>query len=281
MIETLSWLIRGCFSIATLLSAGCVFLAFATVRDNPTLLSQLRKLSCWSAGIALCLALLWLLVLVAEYGGEWRALEDSFYYELIASSAAADLVILRVVALSALILCVRLQLPAIAGAICALFAVFSFSRYGHALSEPQWARGFLLTVHLVIIAWWFAAVPLLLKQIRHEPAAAVALAQRFGRQAMLAVPVAILAGLVLALLVLSGFDWDFQSLYAKSLLIKLALVSAILGIGALNRHHYFPALNDNPLQATHTVHKVLLIDLGLFVCTLLLSAWLTGPAANG
>jgi len=49
----------------------------------------------------------------------------------------------------------------------------------------------------------------------------------------------------------------------------------------LNRYIFFPSLGKIPAQAKKTLVIVLSLDAALFLFTILLSAWLTGPAANG
>ena len=282
MIESLSWITRGLFSLSTLFCAGTVFLIFTTASQLPHQIVRLRRFCGYAAIVSLCLAALWWLSLVLEFGGEWNALSDPYYYELLASSAASELLLWRVVALLGLLFYARnTAAPHGVAVVFSLIAIFSFTRYGHALSDPQWLRTLLLTVHLSIIAWWFAVVPTLLTLLSQAPSSAIELADRFSRQASIAVPVALLCGLGFALLTLSSDDWDFQSLYAKTLVLKLLLVSCVLGIGALNRHYLSSHHRINPLQNKNTLQKILILDAVLFVSIILLSAWLTGPASNG
>lgn len=282
MIETLSWLTRGCYSTATLLAAGSALLAFVSANKNPLLIRSLRNRSRYIACLSLCLSVLWVVVLAAEMGGDWASATDVFYYELIRSSAAGQLLLYRTTALLGLILwSYNTRLPPWAGAFFALLAVFSFSRYGHALTEPQWLRSLLLVTHLSIIAWWFAAIPALLHQLHQGTASAMQLADRFSSQASWGVALVIVSGFAFAASQFAAHHWEFQTPYGQALLIKLGVVSIIIAIGALNRHTYFPALKAGTAQAKSTLYKILILDAILFVTTILSSAWLTGPAANG
>lgn len=281
MIEAVSWIVRGLYSTTTLLSAGFALLCFFTVADHKSTTTALRRMCAHLATISLVLSCVWIATLAAELGDEWPASLDPYYYSMIRSSPATEMVLWRSLALISLIVCsYSAVLPAWLGVASALVALFSFTLYGHSLSDPAIVRSLLLIVHLSVIAWWFAIVPTLLWLYKHRSSEAPRIGERFGSQAKCSVAIGLACGIALSGIQLASMQWQLQNSYTFALLIKLAFVSTILCIAAFN---YTRAFRDNRTGVAPSKAKivtVLRLDLTLFVAAILASAWLTGPAAN-
>ena len=281
MIETVSWIVRGLYSTTTLLSAGFALLCLFTVADDNSTTVALRRMCALFAAISLALSCVWVACLAAELGDEWLASLDPYYYSMIQSSPAIDMVLWRSLALISLIAwSYRTVLPAWLGVVSALVALFSFTRYGHSLSDPAMVRSLFLTVHLAVIAWWFAVVPTLLWLYKRRSVEARQTGEKFGMQAKYAVVVGLSCGIALSGIQLASMQWQLQNTYTIALLIKLAFVSAILCIAVFNYTRSFHKNRTGAAPSKTKIINVLRFDLALFVAAILASAWLTGPAAN-
>ena len=133
------------------------------------------------------------------------------------------------------------RLAALAGA-CLVAVSFAFS--GHAATAgPAWITVPALTLHALSAAWWVGAfAPLLLALRRLPRAEAHALLMAFSPRAVVAVTCLLSAGVALSALQLRTPAALIATDYGRLLLLKLALVALLLGLGAINRLVLTPAL---------------------------------------
>jgi copper transport protein len=129
---------------------------------------------------------------------------------------------------------------------------------GHAVTAPPQA----LTrpavfLHGVGVAFWIGALmPLVAMAWRPTPALLPVL-NRFSRVAVPLVGVLVLTGLMLAIIQLESFRALIETRYGIILSIKIALVTALLGLAALNRFRLTPALALAPLNTRPLVGSIL------------------------
>ncbi|UGY03383.1 copper resistance CopC/CopD family protein [Bradyrhizobium quebecense] len=141
----------------------------------------------------------------------------------------------------------------------------SLSVSGHAATaSPQWLTRTALFIHGVGLAFWMGALaPLAVLAWQRKDS----LLRVLGRFSMLAVPaVALIAlsGLALAVVQLESFGALIDTGYGNILLAKLALVSLLLTLAALNRLVFTPAIarefhRTRPLQRSIALEFVLMI----------------------
>lgn len=99
-----------------------------------------------------------------------------------------------------------------------------------------------LVVHLLAAAFWAGSLwPLLVASRRAGPRAA-RMVEGWARAASWVVAGLVLAGAALAWLLVGQLDLLVTTAYGRSLLIKVALVSALLGFAAWHRFRLTPAL---------------------------------------
>lgn len=123
----------------------------------------------------------------------------------------------------------------------AAVAVGSFGVTGHAATtSPQWLMGPVVAVHAAVAAFWAGSLTALLSIVRWPEAAPIV--ERFSRIAVAAVAILVLAGGVLAVRQVEGLASLFSTAYGWTLLSKLGLVAALLGIAALNKFRLASAL---------------------------------------
>lgn len=110
--------------------------------------------------------------------------------------------------------------------------VLSFGLEGHSLSlGPRLVTMTLVWLHVLIVFWWLAVIlPLMVSPRRERDR----YGESFGKQAVLAVPLLIAAGVILFGL-FTGWQIDFSQDYQRRMALKLLAVAATLGLAAANK----------------------------------------------
>jgi copper transport protein len=134
----------------------------------------------------------------------------------------------------------------------------SLAASGHAATAPPE----LLTrpavfLHATSVAFWLGALVPLVAMLR-KPRLVLPVVNRFSRAAVPVVGVLALTGVVLATFQLESFGALVTTRYGIILLIKLALVAALLGLAALNRSRLTPALAGGEAAAKPLMRSILL-----------------------
>lgn len=168
----------------------------------------------------------------------------------------------------------------------AFMVAVSFALTGHATREPQWLLGGLITFHLLAVSFWFGALwPLYrLAHPSKDPRHAAMIAERFGTQAIIIVPLLIMAGLSFSWLLLGDFWVLVTSNYGLVLLAKVSLVAIVLAFAALNKLRLVPSLAQARAGAALRFRRSLLwegaVFLLIFATTALLTTSFTVPMPN-
>lgn len=147
----------------------------------------------------------------------------------------------------------RGELATLSGVIGATLAVCAFLLTGHTVDHPDRALlGPILAVHVLIVAFWFGALPALyLATRRDSPAAAARLIDRFSARAIWLVPLILAAGIAMAAELAAGWT-VFEEPYGELLLVKIGGFAVLMGLAALNRWRLAPAVataEPNALRA--------------------------------
>ncbi|MEL7518990.1 MAG: CopD family protein, partial [Pseudomonadota bacterium] len=149
----------------------------------------------------------------------------------------------------------------------------SFMQVGHTLGDPRMPLAALLTLHLLAVALWVGAlVPL--RQAANSPEGADLL-HRFGLIAAYAVGLLIAAGVVLSWLLSGSLSALFGTAYGWALLTKVALVTGLLGLAALNKWRLVPALRAGDANATSALRSSISVEITVVVLILLVTAAIT------
>jgi copper transport protein len=151
----------------------------------------------------------------------------------------------------------------------------SFAASGHAaIAGPGWITRPALTLHALCGAYWVGAFAPLLLALRRLPQDRVLpLIRAFSAGAVLAVACLPLAGVVLAALQVRTPAALIATDYGRLLLLKLALVALLLGLGAVNRWVLTPALERRARTALQ-LRRTLGADLALAAGVVALTAGL-------
>jgi copper transport protein len=214
-------------------------------------------------------------------------------HQLLSSSAGKDYVWLIAAAAVALVCGVTagltrswppLALLGAAGIATALVRALG----GHAAAaSPAWPQELLQTVHITAASVWVGGfLPVLLVlaawSSRHSPREGAAVkppvdeVARFSRAAGWAVLVLVITGLLRELNEAGGLgkvlDLLVDSSYGTALLIKMAIVVAMIGLGWFNRRRSIPRLR----AGERTIARVMSIEVVAAVAVLAVTATLTG-----
>ncbi len=160
--------------------------------------------------------------------------------------------------------------PVILAGVIAIFGAYLLT--GHAASAPpDLLAKPLLAAHVAGAGFWIGALPILMQALSRPGAAALLVG--FSRLALWLVPLVLLAGVGLALLQGLTPARVLSHPYGQLLALKLACVTALLGIAGVNRRWLTPALarggSPAPLRRTIAAEAVLMA--GLLLVTGILS----------
>ncbi|MFK8036282.1 MAG: copper resistance D family protein, partial [Hyphomicrobiales bacterium] len=153
----------------------------------------------------------------------------------------------------------------------------SFSMVGHGMHAPRWLMGSLVSIHVLAISFWIGA----LWPLYSAASGAMSLnncgllAHRFGRQATWIVVLLILAGVLLTYNLVGSISLMWSSQYGNTLLIKLGLVVALLGLAAGNKLKLVPAMLANRQTAAARLKKSIKWEAVIFLLILSVTVILT------
>ena len=231
------------------------------------------------------LALLALLASCAGYAlnavaltGEAAGMADPDILGLLWQTPVGTALVLRVSGLS-LVIC-GLYVPGIGLFVSAGgggLALWSFGQIGHILeAEPFWLE-FLLMMHLAVAAFWIGILsPLraIAGDSRSLPQAAE-LGHHLGRIAIYAVPLLIVAGIVMAWNLLGSLSALVSTGYGLTLLSKVSAVGVLLGAAGINKLRFVPGMRKGDRIAAMRLRRSIAVEWAAFCCILAATAVLT------
>jgi len=132
----------------------------------------------------------------------------------------------------------------------AVLAVAAFALTGHTSVTPhRLAAAALLTLHLLIVAFWVGSLwPLYLVASREPPPIATRVIDAFSRVAAWVVPVILVAGVGLTVLLVPNWA-TFRQPYGQLLLAKVALFAVLMALATLNKWTFGPACASGRTRA--------------------------------
>lgn len=171
-------------------------------------------------------------------------------------------------------------------AIGCLVVLGSFTQIGHVADIPNFLFQALLLTHLMGIAIW-VGILFPLYRLSSDPAqikTTEEIAHRFGRLAVLFVPILLIAGGWLAYQLVNPLTNLFTTGYGQTLLIKVVIVAGLLGLAAANKLRFVPALRAGDCNVLKHLKYSVLIEI-IFVAfilftTAVLTSVLTLPEAH-
>lgn len=268
-MELLSPFLRFCLYVAVALIAGSTALRLTLPVATNSVFS--RRLT-GQIGIGVVLVIGAAVASVVHFlltisGGDVATAFSPDFIGIAAQTPVGQVAALRILSGGAVILLLFLQWRTLT-VIPALLLLISFGMEGHSLSfGPRWLTSTLVIVHVTIAAWWLSViVPLLTVPSAERDRLGAA----FGRQAIFAVPLLLLAGGTL-LGIFTGWQVDLSEDYQRRMILKLVAVAAILALAAANKLYF----TSRP-GLVWSLRIEALVALSLLALTAFLTA--TGPS---
>ena len=214
----------------------------------------------------------------ASLTGDMSGMIDAEILSLLWQTPVGDVLIYR--SLGLVLICISLLLTTGQSLMSILgigLLLGSFSQIGHALDlETPWIT-VLFFIHFACIAFWVGALVPLYKAANGALTLdeTAIISERFGQIAMAAVPVLLIAGGIMSFLLVGNFENLFTSTYGQALLIKVALVSALLSLAAANKFRFVPRLKSGQSNATKQLAKSIKLEGALVIIIFAVTAILT------
>ncbi|PWC26752.1 copper resistance D family protein [Teichococcus aestuarii] len=232
--------------VACLGAAGLGIFTFGFERlQEPRDAAACRRMTLALVAVGLASSLAWLAaqVALASDGDPF----DAEVWDMMLTSRPGVSVLIAWAGLIALALVAWIGRAAIVvGAAGILAVAVSFTAIGHTTQhQPRLLLAAALVIHLLAVAFWAGSLwPLALASRRGGPAAA-RLVEGWTRVAIWAVGGLVLAGVVLAWLLVGRLEVLVTTAYGWALLTKVALVGVLLGFAAWHKFRLTPALAAN------------------------------------
>ncbi|MGE0114937.1 MAG: CopD family protein [Steroidobacteraceae bacterium] len=268
---------RALSFIAMLQAAGiAIFLAlFGRMLSEST--SDLRRMGLWSSYAGVLLVCLHQLLEAARMTGVLSGVLDASLHARSLFSATGLANGLRVVGLICIIVAFqfRRRRSVAIGLIGSLLVASAFAATGHTSINPQrWLLAPLLLLHLWVVAFWFGALWPLYRVTYLEPQRAAAIVARFSSIATWLVPGTALAGVVIATVIVPNRKALLEP-YGLLLLGKVLCFSLLMGLAALNKLRWGPALARGDTRAISALRRSVIAEFGLIVVVLGTTATMT------
>jgi putative copper export protein len=163
-----------------------------------------------------------------------------------------------------------------AGVIGVVVLLTSFTFLGHTSKEAvRWLLSPILLVHLCAVAFWYGSLlPLSLVSSREPPQTAGSVVQQFSARAVRLVPALLLAGLILAAVLLPDLA-ALRRPYGELLLAKVVGFCVLMLLAAMNRSRFGPALRLGDRVAGRRFRQMVGAEFVLLATVLCVTAVMT------
>lgn len=218
----------------------------------------------------------------ADLTGDISGMTDSEMLQILWETPVGSVLLFRVVGLALFIFCFLIGgVASLFGFIGGLLTLWSFTEIGHVFSSDLWWLKIVLLIHLVGACFWIGVLrPLaLLASDEKQLELAADLGQDFGKVAAIIVPILILAGVVLAYILVGSIGSLFTTSYGLVLLTKVILVGVLLILAAANKLRFVPAMQDGQQMAARKLVKSIRLEWIAIVGILLVTAVFTSVLA--
>ena len=152
-------------------------------------------------------------------------------------------------------------------------SVAAFALMGHTSVTPhRLVAAGLLTLHLLVIAFWLGALwPLYLAAKKEQPAVSARVIGAFSLAATWLVPLVLLAGIGLTAVLIPSLA-TFRQPYGQLLLVKVSLFAVLLAMASLNKWRFGPACANGDTAA---FERTVVVEYALICVVLAVTAALT------
>jgi putative copper resistance protein D len=271
--------LRALTFVALFLAVGTwVFVALWQRELAPEFSERIRNAARAAAVVALIAAVVHYVLTPARMAGSFGSTFDPSLEALLLQSSSGPANIVRVVGLALLALSLdrAAKLNTIAAGVGGALALASFAFGGHTAIHPlRFVLAPLLLAHLAAAAFWFGALwPLYAAAGEGPPERSGALLAQFSRLAVRVVPVVLVCGLGMAVVFVRSLS-ELATPYGAMLAGKTAGFGVLMGLAALNKWRFAPAVRAGDVRATRSFRRTVAIEWLLIVVILVTTAVMT------
>jgi copper resistance protein D len=276
--DVLSVTLRALSFLTLFQAAGIALFLALREQELPNTERSLRRSGILAALIAAALLIAQYLLEAGRMSGELAGVLDPTLQGIVMRSAASVTLAWRLVGLLLIVDGLRRAGTAggIAGVIGMVVLLASFTFVGHTSKDTlRWLLGPVLLTHLFVVAFWYGALlPLYRVSSQETPQTAGSVVQQFSARAIWLVPALLLAGLVLAAVLLPNLA-ALRRPYGELLIAKVLGFCALMPLAALNRWRFAPALARGDRVAGRRFRHVVALEFALLATILCVTAAMT------
>ena len=271
-------ILKTLFYVASLLAVGTVifvrhFQHFQTV-ENTSFCRDLTIRAC-KYGMVISAGLLF--SVAGNLGGEVWSILDPTIFSIAIYSKGGNAAGLAFFGFVLIIIARRYEFSAVPLLLWVgvLLLLISFIWTGHAQKAGPIAQA-VLSLHLVAIAFWLGSF-LPLRRMCSSPVSEnlYKIAERFGTHAVFYICLLLISGLIFAYILIGDLSLLLSTVYGNVFLMKITLVSALLGIGAVNKFRLVPSMKLEPSIGAQRLRKSIQIEMVIALLILSFSGFLT------
>jgi putative copper export protein len=278
MPDVVSVILRALSFVLLLQAAGAAIFVAIFGRRLASSRAAVRRLGQAAAIAAIVLVAAHYAMEAARMAGEMSGMWDPALQGMAWNSPARAALICRLLGL--LLIAVGLQDAGVRGtilaAVGAVLAAGAFTLAGHtSVNAHRGTLAALLMLHVLVVAFWFGALwPLYTASLLETPSRASDLIGRFTAVATWLVPVILLAGIVMAVLLLPNVS-ALREPYGKLLIAKVVGFTVLMGLAAANKWRLGPALVHGPVQSGLWFRRAVAAEYVLIAAVLTITAVMT------
>jgi copper resistance protein D len=277
-VDVLSVTLRALSFLTLFQAAGIALFLALREQELPNTDRSLRRIGALTALIAAALLIAHCLLEAARMSGELGGVLDPTLQGIVMRSAASVTLSWRLLGLLLILGGLRRQGTGrrTTGVIGVVILLASFTFVGHTSTNAlRWLLSPLLLAHLAVVAFWYGALlPLYLVSSRESPEIAGSVVQQFSARAVWLVPALLLAGLILATLLLPNLA-ALRCPYGELLVAKVLGFCALMPLAAFNRWRFGPALRRGDPLAGRRFRGVVATEFALLATILCVTAVMT------
>jgi copper resistance protein D len=276
--DILSVVLRALSFILLFQAAGVAIFVALLGRRLDRSLGAVRRIGLAAALAGLVLVAGHYALEAARLAGDMSGIWDPTLQEMMWHSPSRAALLCRLLGL--LLIAVGLRYEAGRWSIIAVggaaLAIGAFTLMGHTfVNLHRGALATLLTVHLLIVAFWFGALaPMYLASLTETPDRASDLIEHFTAVATWLVPVILLAGVAMAALLLPNLA-ALREPYGRLLIAKVIGFALLMGLAAANRSRLAPALAGRSIQSQQRFRHSVAAEYVLIAVILTITAIMT------
>ncbi len=210
--------------------------------------------------------------------GDVSGMTDPEMLGLLWTTPVGTALVLRVVGLGLLIFGAFLgRRGLLLATIGGITALWSFAQIGHIPDRDGIMLNLILLFHLAAVSFWIGVLSPL-RKLALNPAQrpeAIEAGHRFGRLAMVLVPLLVLAGFYMGYALVGTPSALINGAYGRALILKVILVGALLTLAAANKMRFIPRMQAGDRTAARHLAQSILVEWGVFIGILSMTAVLT------